>query len=89
MAEKEPKKTARVDKVSIHIYTEWCKKCGICIAFCPKGVFTTGKDGMPVISYPEKCINCGLCARLCPDFAISGVEGVIRGPIDSSEFISP
>lgn len=90
MAEKQPKKIPKkVDKVSIHIYTKWCKHCGICIVFCPKGVFTTGKDGIPIVAHQEKCINCGLCAMLCPDFAISGVEGIIRKSIDLSEFISP
>lgn len=87
--EKEPKKIKDVVKAPIHVYTKWCKHCGICIAFCPKGVFTIGKDGEPIVAYPEKCINCGLCAMLCPDFAISGVEGITRASIDLTEFISP
>lgn len=87
--ETKKQKSTKVDKVSIHIYTKWCKHCGICIAFCPKEVFTTGKDGTPIVAHPEKCINCGLCAMWCPDFAISGVEGIVRKSIDLTEFISP
>lgn len=87
--EKEPKKTKKIDKVSIHIYSKWCKHCGICVAFCPMGVFETGNDGMPIVANPEKCTHCGICAMLCPDFAISGVEEIIKHPIDLSEFISP
>ena len=25
----------------ITLYPAWCKRCGICIAFCPKSVFDT------------------------------------------------
>ena len=59
---------------SVEIDIKWCKRCGICIEFCPKGVFETEKDGTPTVAYPEKCTMCELCIKLCPDFAISGVE---------------
>ena len=48
----------------------WCKKCGICIAFCPKGVFVADEFGLPLVKFPEKCIGCMLCVIRCPDLAI-------------------
>ncbi len=51
------------------IKDEWCKGCGICIAFCRKEALflnTKGKAEKDVI----KCINCGVCEAFCPDFAI-------------------
>ena len=54
----------------ITINEKWCKKCGICIHFCPNGVFVSDDFGLPVAKYPEKCIKCMLCAVRCPDFAV-------------------
>jgi len=54
----------------ITINEKWCKKCGICVAFCPQGVFVTDDFGMPIVKYPEKCVKCMLCVIRCPDFAI-------------------
>jgi len=58
----------------VFIYHQWCKKCGICIEFCPKGVLSRKEDGSPFVEFPEKCIHCGMCDRLCPDFAITGAK---------------
>ena len=74
MTQKSRKKNAKTDEASIQINLKWCKRCGICIEFCPRGVFETADDLTPVVAHPEKCTVCGLCAMLCPDFAISGVE---------------
>lgn len=60
--------------VKVTVHEKLCKKCGICIAFCPKGVFEPDDFGLPVIKYPEKCIKCMLCVLRCPDFAVE-VEG--------------
>ena len=57
-------------KNRVEIYKDWCKKCGICIAFCPQGALDTGKDGYPELKYPEKCKGCDWCEIRCPDFAI-------------------
>lgn len=58
----------------VFIYYQWCKKCGICQAFCPTGVLGLRADGAPFVEHPEKCIHCGTCDRLCPDFAITGAK---------------
>jgi len=55
----------------ITTYPAWCKKCGICVAFCPTNVLDTGPDGGPVPARPEDCILCHMCELRCPDFAIS------------------
>ena len=55
----------------ITIYDAWCKKCGICVEFCPKGVLTSDQLGTPFASFPEKCIGCTQCVLHCPDFAIT------------------
>ncbi|GAW91930.1 4Fe-4S dicluster domain-containing protein [Calderihabitans maritimus] len=53
------------------VRSSWCKGCGICIAFCPKGVLAADRQGRALIARPELCIGCGICENLCPDFAIS------------------
>ncbi len=52
-------------------FRDWCKACGICIAFCPKNVFNRDKEGKPVIEKPDDCIGCHFCELHCPDFAIT------------------
>jgi 2-oxoglutarate ferredoxin oxidoreductase subunit delta len=54
----------------VHVFDNWCKGCGICIAFCPQEVFEMGEDGRPVIAHPEKCTGCEWCEVHCPDMAI-------------------
>ncbi len=50
------------------INTDWCKGCGICVAFCPKKVLTLKKE--KVVLSAEGCILCGQCELRCPDYAI-------------------
>ena len=63
----KPRKSRRPK--DLRIYKSWCKKCGICAAFCPKGALEMTTDG-PEWSHPEACIGCGMCELRCPDFAI-------------------
>lgn len=55
----------------VHLFSSWCKKCGICIAVCPKNVLERGHDGYPYAARPEDCILCGMCDIHCPDYAIT------------------
>jgi len=48
---------------------DWCKGCGICVAFCPKKVLTLENDKVH-INQENDCIKCGLCEKRCPDYAI-------------------
>jgi NAD-dependent dihydropyrimidine dehydrogenase PreA subunit len=59
----------------IEIYRGWCKKCAICVAFCPRQVLSTDDAGYPVIKDMDRCTGCNLCADRCPDFAITVCNG--------------
>lgn len=54
---------------SLTIDKNWCKGCGICVAFCPKNVLEI-KEGKSNIKDMDSCIYCGQCEQRCPDFAI-------------------
>ena len=62
----------------LHIKKGWCKRCGICIEFCPKGVYKKGRDGYPIIDDIEKCVECQICAAMCPDLAIITEEKTVK-----------
>lgn len=53
---------------------EWCKKCGICIAFCPRKVLAKGQKDYPELTDAERCARCKLCELMCPDFAVTVAE---------------
>ncbi|MGD9147308.1 MAG: 4Fe-4S binding protein [Anaerolineae bacterium] len=55
----------------VTIFGTWCKGCGICIEFCPQGVFESNGQGRPIIVEPEKCTACHWCDTHCPDLAIT------------------
>jgi len=57
-------------KANVAINKDLCKKCAICVHFCPKEVFTIDQDGYPLISRLDKCTGCRLCFLRCPDFAL-------------------
>jgi len=54
----------------VRVFQNWCKGCGLCIAFCPFQVFTEDGEHHPVVAHPERCTACQWCAIHCPDFAI-------------------
>jgi 2-oxoglutarate ferredoxin oxidoreductase subunit delta len=59
-----------VKRAVVEINREWCKGCGICIAFCPKQALTRDERDKAAWSHPENCIACGGCEIRCPDMAI-------------------
>ncbi len=63
-------KPALNQRYRVRVYGQWCKGCGLCIAFCPQEVFAEGEEHRPVASHPERCVGCHWCTDHCPDFAI-------------------
>lgn len=58
-------------KLKEHIINrEWCKGCGICVAFCPKHVLELDERDKVVAIRPADCIACRFCELRCPDLAI-------------------
>ena len=79
---------AKKGQYTIEVYKSWCKRCGICAAFCPAGVLAQDDSGAPYIKDPERCTGCQLCELRCPDFAInvrSSKKKEARGPAKISE----
>ncbi|WP_320169331.1 4Fe-4S dicluster domain-containing protein [Maridesulfovibrio sp.] len=60
----------RKGKSTVTIFPDWCKGCGICVAFCPGKVMELSDQGKAEVVREEECINCGFCELHCPDFAI-------------------
>lgn len=71
------------EKHAIEIYESWCKRCGICSAFCPAGVLVQDESGRVGVQSPDRCTGCQLCELRCPDFAIH-----VRLPNKKQEKIS-
>ncbi|HDQ39583.1 MAG TPA: 4Fe-4S dicluster domain-containing protein [Desulfonatronum sp.] len=62
--------TKKKELTEVFIYPDWCKGCGICVAFCPSQVLELGPDGKARVIKGKECVNCGFCEYHCPDFAI-------------------
>lgn len=58
----------------VRVFGHWCKGCGLCIAFCPGGVFESGDDGHPRVRFPAQCTGCEWCEFHCPDMAIDVIR---------------
>jgi len=67
-------KKARKKKFDIQIIDSLCKRCGICVAFCPGKVLSATESGEIRIVSPDSCTGCQLCELRCPDFAIDVTE---------------
>ncbi|TYP59860.1 4Fe-4S dicluster domain-containing protein [Thermosediminibacter litoriperuensis] len=57
-------------KFQISVVGKRCKKCGICVAFCPKKVLKMEINSVPVAERLEECIGCNWCYLRCPEIAI-------------------
>lgn len=62
------------EKTYLYIKKNWCKKCNICIEFCPKDVFKNDEKGYAVIDDIKKCTECQICVVMCPELAILAEE---------------
>jgi 2-oxoglutarate ferredoxin oxidoreductase subunit delta len=58
------------DDIEVKINRNWCKGCGICVAFCPKKVLALDNTNKVYMADRENCIKCGQCELRCPDYAI-------------------
>ena len=56
-------------KKELRINPDWCKGCGICVAFYPKGALELVNDKVHKVE-DAGCILCGQCELRCPDYAI-------------------
>jgi 2-oxoglutarate ferredoxin oxidoreductase subunit delta len=71
-----PKEKKKAKAITIH--EKWCKRCGICVEFCPGKVFSLETGQIPVAAHLDSCTVCRLCEMRCPDYAVS-VEEVSKG----------
>lgn len=58
----------------MNLNQKWCKKCGLCVDFCPQKALVFQANGFPQMLKPEKCNKCRVCETFCPDFAIEIVK---------------
>jgi 2-oxoglutarate ferredoxin oxidoreductase subunit delta len=72
---KAPKAGAPKEKTPprIEVKLSWCKGCGLCVAYCNRGVLEM-KGILPAVLHAEKCSRCLQCEAICPDFAIQVIE---------------
>jgi len=51
----------------MHIRSEDCINCNICVEICPEDVYLPDENGAtPLVKYPEECFHCGACMMDCP-----------------------
>lgn len=60
---------AQESQWEITLNSKLCKKCNLCVAFCPRKVLEGA--GSPIIKDPANCTGCLMCEMHCPDFAIT------------------
>ena len=53
------------------IRKSWCRRCGICVAFCPTEILAQDNSGVLYVKAPDRCTGCQLCQLRCLDFAVS------------------
>lgn len=55
--------------MKVLINRQWCKGCGVCVAFCRSEALSLDEEGKAAWSI-ELCTGCGLCELYCPDLAV-------------------
>lgn len=68
--ESEKEKASPSLRAEVVVFDNWCKGCGLCVAFCPHGVLEMNGEGRVHVAAPERCTACHWCDTHCPDFAI-------------------
>lgn len=63
----------------IEISRKRCKKCGMCVAICPKKVYIQNEADEVIVENIDSCIVCLMCQNVCPDFAIEIEKEVENG----------
>jgi 2-oxoglutarate ferredoxin oxidoreductase subunit delta len=61
------KKSRKQKRAVVEVNRDFCKGCGICVAFCPREVLELDDHEKAVVKRMEKCM---LCELRCPDMAI-------------------
>ncbi len=56
-------------KSDIYINEEQCVNCGLCLSYCPSGVYSRDDD-WNIFMDLSKCVKCGRCQDICPFKAI-------------------
>lgn len=58
----------------LHIATDRCKGCELCVTACPQHVLALDRETVNALGYhpvvltdAAGCTSCALCARVCPD----------------------
>lgn len=61
--------------VTLKLFSDKCKRCGMCLEVCPHNVFVMGPASVAVVDR-DACMECGACAKNCPFSAIDVRAGV-------------
>lgn len=57
-------------KYQTEINQKLCKRCLLCLSFCPKKVLIFSQNKIKVENQ-DACLGCRLCEKYCPELAIS------------------
>ena len=64
-------------KGEITVSKAYCKGCGLCVEFCPRGCIEIPGDklsdlALPLALFvePDLCTACAVCGWMCPERAI-------------------